>query len=221
MFSFFRPDIAKMREGKDVDALIKALKHRDISIRMNAAYALGDVGDRKAVEPLIGILKDPTEGWGMKMAVATALGELHDERAIEPLEALATRGETLEADAATIAIAIIRGDPPRLIELLEAKKGELASRVSAIKELGKLGDERAVEPLIRMLNQKNYDEYERVNICYQAIIALGNLGDARAIEPVSKYLNDNAKEVRKAAEEALEKIKAQGGPLPPPPPPPT
>lgn len=219
MFSFLKPDINKMRNSKDIDGLIKALRHQDIRIRMNAAYAIGDVGDRKGVEPLIEVLKDPIQGWGIRMVAATSLGKLHDERAIEPLEALATGKDTTAADAATIAIARIRGDAPSLIEALGTGRGDIASRVGAIIELGDLGDERAVEPLIGMLKEQYQDEYERGNILFRVITALGDLGDERAIEPIGKYLNDRIDIVSKAAREALEKIEARKSYPPPPPPP--
>jgi len=211
MCPFFKPDVKKMREKKDIDGLINALKDKDVGVRMNAAYALGDMGDIKAVEPLIEALKDV---WGVKLAAATALGNLHDERAIEPLEALKTGTGAaphsgLETKAAAVALARIKRDVPRLIEALETEP-ELASRVAAIKELGKLGDGRAVDPLIKMFNKPYYDEFERGNIHYQIIIALGNLGDERAIEPITRALRDNVEIVRKAAEEALKKIKPHG-----------
>lgn len=218
MFSFLKPDVNKMRNGKDIDGLIKALKHQDIGIRMNAAYAIGDVGDRKGVEPLIELLKDPIQGWGIKMAAATSLGKLHDERAIEALEALATGKDSISADAAIIAIARIRGDAPSLIEALATGRGDIASRVGAIIELGNLHDARAVEPLIGMLKAQYYDEYERGNILLRVITALGDFGDERAIEPIGNYLNDRIDIVRKAAREALEKIEARKS-IPPPPPP--
>ncbi len=201
MCPFFKPNVKKMRERKDVSGLIEALKHKDVTVRMNAAYALGDIGAKRAVEPLIEALKDV---FGVKMAAATALGDLHDERAIEPLEALKMVGG-LEGNAAAVALARIRRDAQQLIEALET--AEFVSRLKAVKELGKLGDERAVEPLIKILTKPYYDEIERASIHYHAITALGNLGDERAIEPITRALRDNVEMVRKAAEEALEKIK--------------
>ncbi len=211
MCPFFKPDIKKMRERKDINGLANALKDKDIVVRMNAAYALGDIGDIRAVEPLIEALKDV---WGVKLAAATALGNLHDERAIEPLEALkkgsgVTTHSELESKEAAVALARIKRDVPRLIEALETEP-ELVSRVAAIKELGKLGDTRAVEPLIGMFSKPCFDEFERGNTHYQIIVALGNLGDERAIEPITRALQDKVEIVRKAAEEALKKIKRGG-----------
>ena len=51
--------------------------------------------------------------------------------------------------------------------------------VAAAKALDKLGDKRAVEPLIKVLEEMNDDD-----VLLAAAEALGNLGDKRAVEPL-------------------------------------
>ena len=51
--------------------------------RRAAAEALGQLGDKRAVEPLIAALQDDVEN--VRQAAAEALGQLGDERAVEPL----------------------------------------------------------------------------------------------------------------------------------------
>ena len=51
--------------------------------------------------------------------------------------------------------------------------------------LGKLGDARAVEPLIVALKD------EDMNIRFTATLALGQLADTRAVEPLIAALKDN------------------------------
>ena len=108
---FFKPDIEKMERNRDVEGLIKALRHEGIrleavtalarigkqavepliqalknedrSARFSAAVALGKIGDPRAIEPLIRALRD--EAWNVRIAVAVALGEIGDERAVGPL----------------------------------------------------------------------------------------------------------------------------------------
>jgi len=54
-----KPDVEALKKNKDVDGLIKALGYqKDIPVRWEAAAALGTIGDKRAVEPLIGALKD-------------------------------------------------------------------------------------------------------------------------------------------------------------------
>ncbi len=72
--------------------------------------------------------------------------------------------------------------------------------------LGKIGDTRAVEPLILALNDKEW-------LGRSAVSALGNIGDTRAIEPIIQFLtnkvyytNDYTGEMRKEVVHALLKI---------------
>ena len=53
-------------------------------VRADVAYALGEIGDKRAVEPLIQFLKDGYRE-EYKEAAAIALGKIGDERAVEPL----------------------------------------------------------------------------------------------------------------------------------------
>jgi HEAT repeat protein len=58
MALFHKSTIEELRQKRDVNGLIRALSDNDYS-RFNAsAEALGELGDRRAVEPLIAILKD-------------------------------------------------------------------------------------------------------------------------------------------------------------------
>ncbi len=67
--------------------------------------------------------------------------------------------------------------------------------------LGKIGDKRAVDPLIQVLKGKDWP----VVRC-AAAGALGELGDKRAIGPLTQASNDSEINVRLAAENALKKI---------------
>ena len=68
--------------------------------------------------------------------------------------------------------------------------------------MGKTGDKRAVEPLIKKLNDNN----DFRSAIKATAIALGKLGDKRAVKPLMEKLNDKDSSVRSAAKEALEKI---------------
>src|SRR5450759_2332909 len=81
---FGPPNVEKLKAKRDVKGLIKALGYqKDPAVRRAAAEALGQIGDARAVEPLIAALKD--ESWGVRRAAAEALGQIGDARAAEPL----------------------------------------------------------------------------------------------------------------------------------------
>ena len=104
--------LAKIGEPT-VPPLIRALTDKDTGVVKLAAKALGDIGDRRAVEPLIQALKDQE----VADTVAWALGQLGDPRAIGPLADLL--GNLVLHDIAVRALASI-GDERALGPLMQA-----------------------------------------------------------------------------------------------------
>ena len=77
-------------------------------------------------------------------------------------------------------------------------------RMFAAIALGKIGDERAVLPLIESLGDNHTWSGN------PQLLALGALGDTRAIDPLHAVLGDEYQEVRKAAAGALDLIDEEG-----------
>jgi len=111
-----------------VEPLCKALRNDEIpAVRAAAAESLGDIGDARAVEPLIDSLRSVE--WQVRAAAAKALGQLKDARAIEPLcNALLDKDFNVRAAAAE-ALGLI-GDERALQPLLEAMRGCFVGRSS-------------------------------------------------------------------------------------------
>jgi len=86
-------------------------------------------------------------------------------------------------------------DVAGLIDRLDS--ADLRVREEACCILGRLGDARAVEPLVRQL--RGWEQGVRIAACN----ALGLLGDLRAVEPLVARLNDGDYAVREAAREGL------------------
>jgi hypothetical protein len=72
---------------------------------------------------------------------------------------------------------------------------------SYAKALGKIGDARAVEPLIAAFKDKDLEMYASDRV--DAVKALGMLGDARAVETLTIALKDKYREVGRSAAFAL------------------
>ncbi len=77
------------------------------------------------------------------------------------------------------------------------------NRRRAIDALGEIKSERAVEPLIEALKDKDWDVQRSV-----AAIALGEIKSKRAVKPLIKALKDGYWDVQERAAEALGKIKS-------------
>ena len=116
---------------------------------MGAVGALGSIGDRRAIEPLIEILKDQTSG--VRGQAATVLGDFKDPRAIEPLiAALKAPGEVSSLTAAT---ALAKIGSPAVESLIAALKDENSTvRYFAISALGDISDPRVSDLLLNALH---------------------------------------------------------------------
>lgn len=146
---------------------VRRLKDNRWDVRTGAAKALGELGDPRAVEPLMAALAD-SDSVGVRQTAAEALGLLGDPRAVEPLIRALGDGEGWVANAAAEALGKL-GDPRAIEPLIRALGDPLVYfRSAAAKALAKLGDPRAVEPLVRalgdpiLLQQRAWNIVERL-----------------------------------------------------------
>lgn len=85
-----------------VDVLVEALKNPDAHTRRLAAAALGDIADKRAVEPLA-LVAQSDEDYAVRTAAVAALGELKDPRAVWAIVAvLKLRDETAPEQQAAL-----------------------------------------------------------------------------------------------------------------------
>jgi HEAT repeat protein len=163
--------------------------------------------------------------WVVRREAAITLGEMGDERCVEPLVRCLRDGDWQVRDAAVEAVAMI-GSPA--VDLLLRYIRDYDARKSVIKTLGKINDERVLDPLISMLHNdefkddatwalaelgqpavgrlldclKNPDEVIRK----QAILALGEIKDSSSVDLLIERLQDPDWFIRLSAASALEKI---------------
>ena len=110
MSLFGPPDIKKLLATRNVDGLLKATKYNinspkydDEKIRGNAIEALGEIGDARAVVPLIDIYtkKEYSKFNFMREKALAALGNIRDVKAVEPLiNALQNSNQSVQMQAA-------------------------------------------------------------------------------------------------------------------------
>lgn len=153
MFGFGEPKVEKLKERNNVKGLIKALEYKKYAyVRMRAARALGEIGDQRAIEPLMRALSDSDRD--VRKEAARVLGEIGDQRVVEPLiKALSDSNWDVHIEAAK-ALGKIK-DQRAVEPLIKA-----LNSVAAVEALGEIGDQRAVESLIKALNSDN-DHFRR------------------------------------------------------------
>lgn len=154
--------LRKLADPASTPKLEPLLKDEDPRVRQAAAFALGDLRDEGAVQPLIDAI-DFSVGGGSdretrtineaNRAIATALGELRDRRAT-----------------------------PAELKLLRSRDHYV--KLAAVEALGALGDPTAVEPLMAIATDDSQEPF----IAKKAIVALGHLGDPRAVPAIEQML---------------------------------
>jgi HEAT repeat protein len=202
---------------------------RDYGPRAAVALALGLLGDRRGVGPLVLALEDSDAE--VRTMAANALGQLCDGQALEPL-ILALKDPDREVRAMAAEALGLLHDKRALAPLLAAlrdKEWEVQDR--ATKALGELGDVRAVDPLVGVLQDPDLSARAARSLgklkdkrATSALIkelqygghgghraaaawALGELGDRRGVEPLVSALKDPERLVREEAAKALEKLR--------------
>jgi HEAT repeat protein len=227
---FGPPNIAQLEAKRDAQGLIKALGHKDASIRIAAAEALAPLRDPLAVEPLVALLKDKDAG--VRRAAVGALAARGGFRVVDPLVAAmddldpeiqlvaATAvyrrlmtdpdGETRRATATELGRIHASGAVQPLIKaIMDSDEGV---RAAAVKALQAIGDVQAVLPLIVVVarEQARVKSTGRSSLVVEraASQALDALCDARAIGQLQAALAHDSADVREIAVRRLARLRS-------------
>jgi len=225
---------------KAVGPLIAALEEKDEFIRGYEGYAmirtgvhcyvalaLGEIGDKRAAEPLITVMRTGNKH-APSMAVE-ALGKIGGERAIAGLLQELARGEGWLGIARALGRTGDRSCVPRLREIMDENDDELI-RVSAACALTLLDSENNDDAIKFLINSAKPNEVtvlrdrarsalndagpqiveplietllEDQNISWSVAITLGQIGDPRAVEPLIQVLEDKSRTGRQPVAIAL------------------
>jgi HEAT repeat protein len=165
-------------------------------IPYDVVMQLGEIGDRRAVEPLLKLLNKKTSR-DLLYATCVALGKLGEKRVYESLLAIARW--TLKDRGDEASLRYIRGGALQGLGYLgdarafDVLKGilrdprEWSIQHSACKALVFLKDPRSADLLITVLKEKSASSYTLAAAC----MGLAELGDARAVEPLIEALKIN------------------------------
>ncbi len=193
------PYVPEIIFQKAVPALLKALQNDDIATTV--AAALGNIGDKRAVAPLIKALNRPAE---IAAAAASALGKLGDKRAVMPLvKALHSDTEWI-ADAARVALTEL-GKPAiaPLKQMLQEPQPEMRRR--ALEALAEMKDPALASVLIAHLKDGVGTPSASAFAPVRKVAAegLGLLRAKSAVGPLVAALADPNWRVSYAARDAL------------------
>lgn len=194
--------LGRIQNVGTISGLSLALKDRTASVRKEAAFALGLVGDSTAAPALIQRLKTEPDVT-VRGSLVTALGMLTARSAGPSLAKSIRSPHATERWAAALAAA--RSRDSSLVEPLAAAardaRPEMRWRVAYA--LGRIGDIRGSSALRRL----STDKVDMVR--YSAARGLGDIGDSAAAPRLVSMLADSSWRVRVNAAHALGAIRAR------------
>src|SRR5712691_7802693 len=191
--------LGELQDSRAITPLVDALSG-DASpvVRMTAAWALGEIEEKTAIDALARALGDRAPE--VRRTAAWALGELDDKRAVGPLSGALNDGVIEVRLVAVWAVGEIEGAAAVALVGSEAKDRDSRVRQQAAWALGEIEDDRAVEPLVAAL--KDSDEDVRATAAW----ALGEIESPRALDGLTAAQRDEVGSVRHAATWALRQI---------------
>jgi len=148
--------------------------------RVQAARILGELSDPQATSSLLKALK--SENSLIAAEAAIALGRLFDKRALPALRQLVVSEDPDIRSRAAVSLGRLRDRTavPGLVDALWMAPNDFEKQ-EAVRWLGRLRDNRALEPLINLLPE--------LRTRYLVVIAMGQIGDQRAFEPLADVLS--------------------------------
>lgn len=215
MFKAKKPDIENLTRKKDIHGLIRALRFHDIGVQLEAAQALGTLGEdaiihlisalktknktvklgvlgalteiksSETIGPLIATLSD--ENSEVRWQAAIALGEIGDSAAIEPLESSMSDPDKYVRYGAAISLSKIGWKPENLKE--RAYYFAAMQEWKAVKDIGK----PAVPVLVGLLRDRD------IAVRIKAAELIGFTGEKGATPALMQSLGDENREVRWSA----------------------
>ncbi len=194
--------LGRLGDARAVHHLIKMVENENSDLRTKAIKALGQIGDVRAIETLLDVIYQQEDRW-MRLFAIEALGEIGDIRAIEALVDMAyDEGRDLRTKA---IITLGKIDYTLAVDALDYLSCdpdiEPQDQQTALFELGKRGDLRALEGLMRVLREET-----RPDIRTYAALILGDMGRVEAVEALIEALQDATPEVATPIMKALVKM---------------
>ena len=168
-----------------------------------AIYALVRL---KAADVLLPAILDaqgrPRSEW---WPIAFALRRTDDPRTLPALQALLRGNGFYSAAFAAQGLGLSKQPAvavPALLSVLASPTARPAVRLQAVRGLGRLGDERGVEPLVALLDEPTLDPALQLEV----VTALGALKAAPAVDRLLDRFGDPSPTMRAAAASALAAI---------------
>lgn len=223
--------LLKIGDERAKDVMLDALRDEDQGVRRTAVRFMVKYPDPRAIDALMGIFVNDEKYRNTTSQALSKIGDYstdslmallkHNDAGVRywSLETLYKIGNTPPVEH---LIELLKDENPRtrklaaailgfegnnkavgpLISILDEEKN-IKVKESVVRSLAKIGDKRAVEPIILLLG------HDSLQIRQRATKALGYFKDHRAVEPLIKALSDKGSYVARNARESLVQITGQ------------
>jgi HEAT repeat protein len=194
--------LAKIGGKETIESLIALLENKNETVRRAAARALGSIGDKQALIPLIALMK-ARKGQSTTADAIYALGQLADKEATKPIVGVLSDKKAPMQLRHRAADALGRIGDKSAINALHAamEEPDLYMRAAAAESLALMDDAIGIKALLELLHHKNW------GIRVKMVCALGLIGDRKYVPEVLQILkNDEKGIVRAEAAKTLSKI---------------
>ncbi|MFW6173512.1 MAG: HEAT repeat domain-containing protein, partial [Elusimicrobiota bacterium] len=214
--------VGKRTGSSKVTAIIDEIYNENISLRIEAARALGMTGTEKAKEILNNALEDE-DNPDVRKEIEEALSREEKQKPES------TEGQRKSEERERVFERLAKGDIEMHQSFLK-NNYDVSSRIDAIIALGNIGGKEAAEVLKNYINAENAQVRKEVEkslikigepaiesvtevledrnwvIRMRAAIILGEIGGEKAVEPLVEALKDDEMAVRMNAARALGKM---------------
>lgn len=174
-------EFEQFKDNKDVDGLITVLKNtKHQYLAKQAIWALGEIGNEKALAPLMEEVLKRNHGMSAGEYAVKALGDIGNQSVVEPLIYLMGKHDYLRKAAAEALgkLKNVRAVKP-LKMLMNDENEDQYARETALEALCKIGTQESIAAVIAVLGG---------NLGEKAFFALKELGEV-AIQPLISALN--------------------------------
>jgi hypothetical protein len=186
------------RFGGDFDAIVSALASKDEHDREEAANALSEITDERAILPLIRLLDDSSSY--VRRAAADALGKCGAYKAVQPLVKSLTDDDRYVRETAAEALGHI-GDPAIPVILKNLDNEDWRIRLGTVVAIRVSSSSiPSLDPVLRSLRD------ESVYVRRETVKTLGRIGDDTILSYLIQATSDRDSGVRLRAVKAVAKL---------------
>ena len=190
-----KPDVKRLRERRNIEGLVKALSHKEWTVRSEAAEALGELGDQRAVPALIGALED--KYWGVCRNAIKALAMFKDPDSVTSLLRVLQDPSSGRGKRSNVAAVLEQTKDPRAVQPLSLV---LETTPGAARALGAIGGPDSVRALKSGLEHKEWKMHR------EAAKALETIRETATDPSIRADISAALEEARKDRSEEYRKL---------------